>query len=186
MKRLRKMIEPLKKTPFALSLQHKRITLNFANADFSDQLWKTIEQDKKDREAIWEWIKNQDDVGEYLKDVSQENPSKEVVYTISTENASCIGTLHLHSISHWNHKLELGYWIAKKFEGQGYVSEALQCVEDEARRQGFHRIEIKCNADNIRSVNLANKNGFLLEGTGRQDCVENGIFRDTCHFGKIL
>lgn len=46
------MIEPLKKTPFALSLQYKRVILNFANADFADQLWKTIEQDKKDRETI--------------------------------------------------------------------------------------------------------------------------------------
>lgn len=156
------MIESLKKTPFALSLQHKRVVLNFANTDFAAQLWKTIEQEKKDREAIWEWIKNQNEVCEYLNDVSQENPNKEVVYTISTENRLCIGTLHLHSISHWNHKLELGYWIAKKFEGQGYMSEAIQCAEEEARRQGFHRIEIKCNANNLRSVRLAHKMVLFL------------------------
>jgi ribosomal-protein-alanine N-acetyltransferase len=180
------MIEPLKKTPFSHSLRHKRVVLNFANADFTEKLWKTIEQDKKDRDAIWDWIKKIDDVGQYLTDSSKENPGQEVVFIISTDDAPCIGTLHLHTISHWNHKLELGYWIAKKFEGKGFASEAIQCVEEEIKKQGFHRIEIKCNADNIRSVNLANKNGFVLEGTGKQDCVENGLFRDTCHFGKIL
>lgn len=180
------MIEPLKKNPFSLSLYKKRVVLNFANVDFSEALWKSIEQDKKDREAIWEWVKNKHDVEDYLKEVSKENPTSEVVYIISTENAPCIGTLHLHSISYGSHKLEIGYWIAKKFEGKGFVSEAIQCVEEEIKKQGFHRIEIKCNADNIRSVNLANKNGFILEGTGRQDSVENGVFRDTSHFGKIL
>lgn len=180
------MIKPLKKTPFSRSLRFKRIILDFANADFAEQLWKTIEQDQKDRDAIWRWIENSEDIREYLKESSKENPGQEVVFVISTNDAPCIGTLHLQSINHRDHKLELGYWIAKKFEGKGLVSEALQCVEEEIKKKGFRRIEIKCNAQNIRSINLAIKNGFVLEGTGRQDCVENGRFRDTCHFGKIF
>ncbi|MNL36375.1 Ribosomal-protein-serine acetyltransferase [compost metagenome] len=80
----------------------------------------------------------------------------------------------------------MGYGIEKGEEGKGYVSEALQLVEAELKRLGFNKMIICCNSDNIRSLKVAERNNFRHEGTLLQDCIENGKFRDTIVFGKLL
>jgi RimJ/RimL family protein N-acetyltransferase len=45
---------------------------------------------------------------------------------------------------------------------------------------------ISCDVENKRSINTAEKSGYTREGTLIQDCIENGTFRDSAVFGKII
>jgi len=63
---------------------------------------------------------------------------------------------------------EIGYWIRRSAEGQGYVAEAVQLLA----RLAFgalhaNRVEIRMDPRNQRSRNVAARLGFVLEGTLR-------------------
>lgn len=61
--------------------------------------------------------------------------------------------------------LEIGYWICRSAEGQGYVTEAARLLTNLAlTRLGAARVEIRCNVLNERSAAVPRRLGFTLAG----------------------
>ncbi len=105
------------------------------------------------------------------------------IYILS--NQKFIGNIGLHSIDWRNSRCELGYWIAQEYEGQGKVSEAISILEKECFKIGFHRIEIRCSSRNLKSAQVALRNGYVLEGILKHEMIENKQYRDTMIFAKL-
>lgn len=62
----------------------------------------------------------------------------------------------------------LGYWVRTSAEGQGYVSDAVQLLTAHAfDTLEAQRLVIRCDARNIRSRRVAERQGFVLEGRSR-------------------
>jgi RimJ/RimL family protein N-acetyltransferase len=82
---------------------------------------------------------------------------------------------------------EIGYWVCKRFEGQGYASEAVNAIASFAfEALKAERVEIRCDARNERSTRVAERCGFQLEGTLRRDERDpSGAVRDTQVFSRI-
>lgn len=60
---------------------------------------------------------------------------------------------------------EIGYWLAKDYVGQGYISEAVLALEHYAFTElKAQRIEIKAAQTNLRSRAVSERNGYQLEG----------------------
>ena len=93
----------------------------------------------------------------------------------------------LHRIDWLSGKFETGYWVRTKFMGQGFVTEAVHGVTAFAfKHLHANRVEIRCDAQNIRSAAVAKRCGFLLEGILRHDTVDvNGELRSTMVFSKL-
>jgi RimJ/RimL family protein N-acetyltransferase len=179
------MLEKLESKPFAKILKGPRIQLLRAEAEFAEALWHSILRDRELRGVSWPGLANASELKEYLVHVATETPGDEVVYVIFKDEQPC-GSVHLHNLSYGSHKTELGYAIEKTFEGQGLVTEAIGLAEVELKKLGFNRVEIRCDVENLRSMQLARRNHFRHEGTLLQECIENGRFRDTAIFGKLL
>lgn len=80
-----------------------------------------------------------------------------------------LGGTGLHRINWDIRAFEIGYWLRKTAEGHGYMREAVQALT----RMAFdvlqaNRVEISMDPRNIRSRNVAERLGFVLEGTFRQ------------------
>lgn len=76
---------------------------------------------------------------------------------------------------------EIGYWVHRDFEGQGMISEAANAV---ARYCFGHlrarRVEIRCDAENLRSLAVMKRLGFAQEALLRNEAVAmDGSLRDT-------
>lgn len=84
-------------------------------------------------------------------------------------------------------KMEIGYWCRKVFQGQGYVSEAVRGIARFAFEElGARRLEIRCDARNERSANVARRCCFRLEGELRHHELDTtGELRDTLIFGLL-
>jgi RimJ/RimL family protein N-acetyltransferase len=93
----------------------------------------------------------------------------------------------LHRIDWQAGKFEIGYWVRSKYVGQGYATEAVNGITAFAFKQlHANRVEIRCDAQNIRSAAVAKRCGFLLEGILRHDSLDmNGGLRSTLIFSKI-
>ena len=78
-------------------------------------------------------------------------------------------------------KFEIGYWCRAGYQGHGYVTETVQALT----RIGFdlfgaNRIEIRCDVRNLRSRAVAERAGYSLEATLKNDVVApDGHLRDT-------
>lgn len=101
------------------------------------------------------------------------------------EMVLCTG---FHRIDWKIRKFEIGYWIRKKYSGSGLVTEAVRALENLLITElGANRIEIRCDAANERSANVAKRLGYTLEGIHRRDSMEASSerLRDTMVFAKV-
>jgi RimJ/RimL family protein N-acetyltransferase len=58
---------------------------------------------------------------------------------------------------------EIGYWVRPDCEGRGIVSAVVRALTDEAFVDPtIHRVEIRCDAANVRSANVPKRLGFSL------------------------
>lgn len=96
-----------------------------------------------------------------------------------------IGSAGIHTLAWENRCAEFGYWLGKDFEGQGYISEALELLEKVIFEKGFHRVEIRCAQDNQRSAAVARRRGYEQEGLLRENVLFQGQFQNTLIFAKL-
>ena len=67
---------------------------------------------------------------------------------------------------------DLGYTIAREYQGQGFASEAVGCVIDYAfREMGLNRIVATTECRNLRSIAMLERLGFRREGHLHQSSV---------------
>lgn len=103
------------------------------------------------------------------------------------ETGEFIGSSGLHRFD-WNvRKFEVGYWVDSRFEGKGYVSEAVDRITRFAFEElKANRVEIRCDTENVRSRAVAERLGFDLEGILRKESLSvTGSLRDTCIYAKV-
>ncbi len=98
-----------------------------------------------------------------------------------------LGGAGLHRIDWAVRKFEIGYWIRPDAAGQGHVGEAVRLLTALAfDRLGARRVEIRCDARNLKSRAVAERGGFELEGTLRNHALGvDGHARDTAVYARI-
>jgi RimJ/RimL family protein N-acetyltransferase len=99
-----------------------------------------------------------------------------------------IGGTGLHRFDWSVPRFEIGYWVRTGYEGQGYVTEAVQALTEFAFNEfGAKRVEIMCDAKNTRSAAVAERLGYELEGIHRCDERHHltGELRDTMVWAKV-
>jgi len=93
------------------------------------------------------------------------------------DDAEPIGTCGFHLWSRAHHRAELGYDLAPEWWGRGLMSEAL----DAALRHGFddlllHRVAACIHPDNLASLRLAERLGFVREGMARDLFLQGSTY----------
>lgn len=81
-----------------------------------------------------------------------------------SDGARLIGSIGL---ARYEDEVELGYWIAPAFWGQGYATEAVRAVLSLAKALGHRRLVASHFADNPASGRVLAKAGFRATGEAR-------------------
>ena len=129
------------------------------------------------RESVLKWlpwpekIKCAEDEFGYLNSWVHQNwlNRKGCTYIIRCKKTNNIlGMIDFLHIDEENHSGEIGYWLSTNAVGNGFISEALQALEKVIFDLGFNRIIIRNDIRNTRSVNVAKRNGYHLDGVMRK------------------
>ncbi|BCA39530.1 50S ribosomal protein L7/L12-serine acetyltransferase [Kluyvera ascorbata] len=97
------------------------------------------------------------------------------------------GVLSFNQIEPSNKTGYIGYWLDEDVQGKGILSASLQAfVRYYAERGEIRRFVIKCRVDNLRSNQVALRNGFALEGCLRQAEFLNGVYYDQNIYALIV
>lgn len=103
------------------------------------------------------------------------------------QTGKLIGSSGLHRIDWEAGKFEIGYWIRSSCSGHGYMTEAVNGITDFAVKElQANRVEIRCDARNIKSARVAERAGFRLEAVLRKEKrALDGTLRDTKVYAKV-
>lgn len=84
-------------------------------------------------------------------------------------------------------EFEIGYIADVDHQGQGYVTEAVRAVLGSLFNDfDAHRVSIHCSEENIRSLRVAERCGFVLEGCTREDHrAPDGHLENSRHYGLV-
>jgi [ribosomal protein S5]-alanine N-acetyltransferase len=81
---------------------------------------------------------------------------------------------------------EIGYSFHLNYWGQGYASEAVQCLMQFLWRDlGLRRVSAYCRPENAASIALLQRAGFKLEGHLREHKLIRGQYRDSLVWGRL-
>lgn len=85
-----------------------------------------------------------------------------------------------------NRIAELGFDMAKSHWGQGLIPEAaVAVVRFGFEQMNLNRIVAEVHGNNVASIRVMEKLGFVLEGILRDDGYENGAFYDQRLYGLL-
>jgi RimJ/RimL family protein N-acetyltransferase len=140
---------------------------------------------------VREWINNEDitscmgrrfpvskrDQIKWYDNISQDKTKKKLIIVDGKDRE--VGMVSIFNIDHKNQKTEIGVFINKEDQGNGYAKESLKMlvsfVFDELN---MHKIYAHINSLNISSLQLFKKIGFILESRDIDSVYQNGEFVD--------
>lgn len=101
-------------------------------------------------------------------------------------NKNIVGRIGFVGLSATGNHGEVGYWLDHRASGRGIMTRAFMLLEQNAfEKWDFHRIEVKVDPDNVKSLGVVRRMNFTQEGVMRQDHFINGVYRDTILFSKL-
>ena len=98
-----------------------------------------------------------------------------------------VGMSEIHSFDWSVPRCEIGYWARTSMQGQGYITEAVKALTEFALNMlGMLRVEIRCNARNVRSAAVAERAGYTLEARlHHYERDVGGELRDTLIYARF-
>lgn len=165
----------------------ERVHLRRSLPSHASAIWQYV-KDNQDFFMKWQnscW-KNEKEIFDYFTKLNSDKDSKDFYYSIFLGDR-IIGTVNCWDVSMWRMACQLGYEINPEYAGHGYMTEAIKLLVTELISAGFVRIKIECATENIASIRLTEKAGFVCEGIMKKDVFMKSInrFCDTAVFAIV-
>lgn len=94
-------------------------------------------------------------------------------------DGSLAGVITLHKVDWLNRRGEIGYWLAREFQGRGVMTDAARAVTEHALVElELNRVEIHCAVANSKSSAIPKRLGFTFEGVLREAQLLHGSYQD--------
>jgi ribosomal-protein-alanine N-acetyltransferase len=120
----------------------------------------------------------------FLKMASTAEPQTNFAIEVEGEAAGGLGFVPGTDVERYG--AEVGYWLGEDCWGRGIVTEALALFTDYAFRElRLLRLFALPFADNIGSIRVLEKAGYVREGVLRSSSVKYGVPRDQALYAKV-
>lgn len=96
-----------------------------------------------------------------------------------------IGTAGFNTVSIMHQKAEISYDLDCAFWGRGLMLKSLKAILRFIEYAGIIRIQATVIEDNIRSIKLLDRCGFMQEGLMKKYEIVQGVHRDYYMYAKI-
>lgn len=154
--------------PFDVSLNSSRLTLRRINETDNMNMFEYTSNPEVTKYLSWKAHSQIEQTNNFISKTNKEYDNYCDAYTwgvVLNNTNKLIGAVRVFDVSFANKRLELSYIINPKFQGYGYIPEALeQIVFLSFDKLGFIRIQARCMPQNISSEKVITKLGMQLEG----------------------
>lgn len=124
----------------------------------------------------------------YLEKVSGcQQVNNMIVFAIENLENELAGVLTMHSIDERHGKFSFGILVNRPYRQRGYAEDAVRIVMKFGfRERRFQKCDSACAGDNIASIRLHQKLGFVEEGRRRRQWFYDGHFHDDILWGMTI
>lgn len=127
-------------------------------------------QVNQSREVLAQWlpwvesVKSEEDTEITARTFYADFIMRKAFHFVMCLNEKIIGGVGLSDINWQIRRMHLGYWCATEYQGNGYVTESVNTIVDFAFSQlKAQKLLIVCDSENPKSINVAERCGFVLE-----------------------
>jgi len=174
-------------TPFPI-LTSDRITLRQINQKDAQALY-SLRADSRVMQYIDRPLATSiDDANEFINKINNSLITGDgISWAISLkDDPVMIGNIGLWRIIKENYRAEIGYMLHTAFQGKGIMQECFDLV----LHYGFndlklHSIEANINPENLASMKLLEKNGFVREAYFKENFFYDGRFLDSAIYSLL-
>jgi ribosomal-protein-serine acetyltransferase len=139
----------------------------------------------REREHLRQWLgwvdatRTQDDIVAFIRRAMEQFASNHGFSAAIWADGCIAGVVGIHRVDWPARKAEIGYWLAREFQGRGIATAAARAVNQHALVElELNRMEIHCAVGNTRSSAIAKRLGFTFEGTHREAQLLAGRYLD--------
>ncbi len=145
-------------------------------------------------ESVWEVSNTSTPYSQFILKQYLENSHKDIfevkqlrLVICTSENQKAIGCIDLFDFEPKHHRVGVGILISSEKDKQkGYASEALQLLTNYAfTNLNVHQVYANIPEDNLPSIKLFEKLGFLKSGTKLDWSYSKGSFKNELHYQLI-
>ena len=167
---------------FRLTIQDG-VDLTLMEERHADVIFDAVERDRAYLREWLPWVDQStsvDDVLKFIRTSLDQFANNEGMATGIWCEGEFAGTIGTHKIDWLNRKVEIGYWLAAKFQGRGIISAGCRALTHHAFSEWkLNRVEIHCATGNMKSCAIAKRLGYRFEGVLREAQLLNGNYVDT-------
>jgi ribosomal-protein-serine acetyltransferase len=162
------------------------VELRSLEPEDAEVLFAVIEADRERLRRWFPWVDPTVSPAEPRAFIERSRASENDVEAIGIwVKSDLVGTIGMR-VDPMSNQGEIGYWLAKSFEGRGLVTKSCRALIDHGLRElGLHRIEIKAAPDNVRSRAVAERLGFTKEAQLREAGLAAGGYHDLVVYGLL-
>jgi ribosomal-protein-serine acetyltransferase len=137
----------------------------------ADELYALIDANRERlvRWMVWAEGQTPERTREFIRNAQRQLAEDDGFQAAIVDGGRIVGVAGVHGIDWPNRATAIGYWLAIGEEGRGTMTHAVRALVDHAfAKWRLNRVEIRVDVENRRSRAVAERLGFVYEGTLRQ------------------
>lgn len=154
----------------------------------------------KEMSPHWSWAKEDqsvEDIENFIREAlefhKKELPVEMFFSLFLRENNQFLGTIWFFEINWFVPHFEIAYWLDTREMGKGYMTEAVNALSQTCFLfYGAKRVQIKIASNNVKSISIAKRLNFELEGQMKNYFVNfvtkeitNGLLYSCCRIDTL-
>ena len=172
------------------SLRNDSITLNRLKTEDDSLIYKALKSSITEISPWLSWLDqdyDQASASEFIKlQLNNWAQGIEYTYAIRDRAGKFVGVISLHMFDTQNDVASIGYWINSQSTCQGFCSQAVKLlVQNALKPLNLIRIEIIVAIENKASQRVAEKAGAIYEGVLKNRLRPKGIATDAKMYAII-
>jgi ribosomal-protein-serine acetyltransferase len=153
------------------------------------QIFSLVDQERDFLRQWLPWVDatlTEDDSLSFIRSTLEQFVAQKALTAGIWSGYRCCGIVGTHRLDPLNRKVEIGYWLGREFQGQGIMTSACRALVTHLLGElDLNRVEIQCAKDNQKSAAVAERLGFVEEGSAREAQLLHGRFHDLRGFAML-
>lgn len=168
---------------------NEKLSIKMPTLEDAKDVFDVIDKNRDHLDEWLDWVKDtksfKDTEDNIIERIEKFKNKESASFLISYEGV-WVGSVGFIDINEKHKKGEIGYWLASDVGGKGIMTECVNAIIDYGFRDlDLHRIVIRCNSKNIKSIAIPKRLNFTFEGIIREDRLKDGVFSDTSIWGIL-
>ncbi len=155
-------------SPCAMLESQSTISLKLLERKDAASFFKLISDNREQLKYWVPWVAQSyklTDIKYYIEEAHHKYKQGKAMHMAIWHEGTIVGNINLNPIDPDHKKAAIGYWLDQSAQGQGIMLEACRQLMAYAFEKLFlNRLEIVCDAENMRSRAIPEKLGFVQEG----------------------